>query len=256
MQRLKLIWLFHRRTVIYAASLLLVCTAALVWFCVGSSEPVQTPAETEEPWIDEEQYDPLVVETVPAGYIPFEDAVREGDGILFYSFFETHLFADDEDGERLGCWPVADPDVLVSCGEAVVSCRETYYINQSLHNSLLTEAKARSEEYNRVHYLGETVSLRRADPHYVVACRYTVRITSAEDGRIRAKLTNEGHYTFDLVHLLHHVETAGGEILTEFHAEAADCVRVDLKPGDSIAKIVLKIPSTTVTRVVLAEERP
>jgi len=237
------LWMLHKYTVIGIAGFAILCTAVLAWFFLRGDKPVSGVKTWED---DDRLYSPTPVEQLPEGFIPFYNAGR--GRVLQYDVFETHVWAlDAEYDELCPCWPLTDET-------AMVSYEGEWYINGALHRKLLAMAEAHYAVLTREHYIGEPVSLRSQD------CRYTAVVTQVKDELIFVELDDQitNPYmqpTYTLGAFVHQAITKQGQVITVFGWDTAGAVRVPLQPGDSVSKLIFRIPDTTETRTVLLQER-
>lgn len=207
--------------------------------------PVLISCKSEQTDPYEEEYDylanPEKVDEYPISYIPFDEAIAEGGDIMTYDFFETQIFILDEEGNTICSAPVYK-------GGMIVDYQGTYYINKVRHDAALAQAKERSEELNRDYAPGETVRLRSE------LCRYfaTIDAVSQDQFTIHLEQYNETiSKDYSIESFLSHVETAKGKTITDFSVDDSGTVSVDIADDDQIKKIVLKIPETNRTRVIV-----
>ena len=197
------------------------------------------PADPYEPEQDYLGY-PEKVDELPECYLSLDDALAEGGEIMTYEFWETHLFILDEEGDTIYNAPIYK-------GGLIVDYQGTYYINGVRHDAALAEAMARSEELNREYAPGETVPLRRA------SCRYSAVIDAVEQDRFTVHLKKNDPYNpdYSIEQFLGHIETTKGKTITTFSVDDSGTVSAVLDAGDQIKRIVLTIPESNLTRVIV-----
>ena len=229
------LWLFHKKSVISVALLIILAFISVVFLWRPASEE-QTLEEKYEDSCNVDsadyKYHPKPVDAVPEDYIPLSDAEAEGDGKLFYSFRDTELLLQDEMGRTI------DKGILYN-GILIIQHNGVTYVNRDRHEIALAEAVRRSIAYNRDYSIGERIPMKRN------ASQYDVIIVSVEGNMITATLkdgSNTGPQD-ETVSYFSHVKTASGEICREFQLTGDGRIQTTLKDGDMIKEIVLQNPT-------------
>lgn len=225
-----------------------------------------TSMSIEERRIGQERYFPVLVRTLPSGFIAVESAIEdlESAGALRFLFWSTNVVFQDIEGVTIFQTDVHDSNFIVIY-------RNAYYVNEERFLEIAEYAINTSEQFNKIYSIGDTIEMRgRRDGDRAT---YNLRITEVERAIIDEFAVYEINFSVYpsvsqnyLLDFFEYVETVNrirhnefaflveGEPISIFDSNertfiSEGIVRIEISNDEEIDIIVLNIP-TQLTRSV------